>query len=381
MTPLRIVADENIPYVVDAFSTLGEVRTVAGRRVGPDDVRDADLLLVRSVTKVDAALLDGSAVRFVATATIGLDHLDLDYLARRGIAYASAPGSNANSVAEYIACALLALARRTGRTLRGMTAGVVGVGNVGSRVVEKLRALGLQVIKNDPPLQRRTGDESFRPLDEIFEADVVTAHVPLTREGPDATFHLIDDAFLRRLKPDAFLFNTSRGAVADTAALLEYAGRSDRGPITLDVWENEPTISCELLARVDLATPHIAGYSFDGKVKGCWMIYEAACRFLGVEPAWSMDAALPPPELPEIDVSRLKGDPQDVLRQVCAAVYDIEADDARLRRLLRMEESERGAYFDRLRKEYPRRREFPNTRVVGAEGELAAALQGLGFRV
>jgi len=343
-------------------------------------LRDAELLMVRSITKVNKDLLDGTAVRFVATATIGLDHIDQAYLDARGIGFASAPGSNANSVAEYVTAALLVLGQRHGLTLDGMTAGVIGVGNVGKRVAEKLSALGMTVIKNDPPLARQTGDASYRPLDELLDADFITAHVPLTKDGQDPTFHLIDADFLGKLKPGAILSNASRGAVADTAALLDRAAKPGHGPIVLDVWEGEPTISLDMLKAVDLGTPHIAGYSFDGKVKGCQMIYDAACRFLGIESGWDSQAQMPAAPHERIDLSACKGTDEDALRQAVLTVYDIEADDARLRQLTATPEAEQGAYFDRLRKEYPVRREFTNTTVVGASAGAASKLAKLGFQ-
>ena len=378
---MRIVADENIPYAVHAFSSLGEVATMHGRTVSRDALSDAEILLVRSVTKVDKGLLAGTSVRFVATATIGLDHIDQDYLRSRDIALASAPGSNANSVAEYVVAVLLVVARRQGLKLDGVAAGVIGVGNVGSRVVEKLAALGMTVLKNDPPLQRQTGDPSFLPIDALFDADVITVHVPLTRDGPESTYHLVNADFLAKLKPGAILLNTSRGGVGHTEALIEHALKDGRGPIALDVWENEPAICLSLLDRADLGTPHIAGYSFDGKVRGCQMIYEAACRFLQVEPTWDAQAQLPRPPHPCIDLTGAEGSGEDLLRKAVLTVYDIEADDARLRHLLSMQEAERGPYFDRLRREYPVRREFTNTTILGAKRALRGTLGGLGFRI
>ena len=200
-----IVADENIPYVREAFAVLSDVCLVHGRNLTSEIVKDADVLLVRSVTKVNADLLEGSRVQFVGTATIGTDHIDLDYLNRKGIAFASAPGSNATSVAEYVTAALLTIADRRGISLNGKSVGIIGVGNVGSRVRARVEALGMKAICNDPPLARETGDPQFRPLAEALEADVVTLHVPLTREGPDATFHLADGAFFGKLRPGAMV--------------------------------------------------------------------------------------------------------------------------------------------------------------------------------
>jgi len=372
---MRIVADENIPYVRKAFGEVGEVVMAPGRSMAPDLVRDADILLVRSVTQVNEALLGDSRVRFVGTATIGTDHIDESFLSERGIAFAAAPGSNANSVAEYVAAALLVLAGRGGWDLAGRRIGVIGVGNVGSLVVAKAEALGMRSILNDPPLARETGDARYRPLDEALDADVVTLHVPLTREGPDATFHMVDDRFLGRLREGTILLNTSRGGVVDTAALHRALETGRLGSAVLDVWENEPGIDLDLLRRVDLGTSHIAGYSFDGKVNGTRMLYGAVCAWLGRPADWR--PVLPPPPVPEVAV-RTEG--EDGLREAVLAVYDIERDDAALRGLLDLPEAERARAFDRLRKDYPRRREFPNTTVT-APARLRPALAGLGFRV
>jgi erythronate-4-phosphate dehydrogenase len=378
---VNIIADENIPYAHEAFGTLGDVRLVSGRDVTPDLVRDCDLLFIRSVTRTNAALLDGSRVRFVATATIGTDHVDLDYLAGRGTGFASAPGSNATSVAEYIAASLLVLARDSGTSLEGKTLGVVGVGNVGSRVVAKAEAMGMRVLQNDPPVQRETGDPRYLPLDALFEADFITLHVPLTREGQDATLQLADEAFLARMRPGSVLLNTSRGAVVDGNALKAALASGHLGEAVLDVWEGEPDIDMGLLAKVAIGTPHIAGYSFDGKVRATEMIYAAACESLGVEPTWSAADAMPEPDHPRLEIDCAGWPDEDVLRAAVLTVYDIEADNCRLRQFPEGF-SARPAYFDRLRKEYPKRREFENTVVTanGASEALARKLGGLGFQ-
>lgn len=381
----KIVVDENIPYGREAFGTLSEVRTMAGRAITPVDLRDAEILCVRSITKVNADLLAGTAVRFVATATIGVDHIDLPYLRSRGIAFASAPGSNANSVAEYITAALLVMADRRAMELAGKTLGIVGVGNVGSRVAAKAAALGMRTILNDPPLARETGEAKYRPIEELqAEADIVTLHVPLTKTGPDATFHLADTAFIERLKPGAILMNTSRGGVADTGALTAAIGAGRLGGCVLDVWENEPNIDPALLERVDIASPHVAGYSFDGKVKGTQMIYEAACRFAGVEPTFDPTPLLPPPDVDEIDYSGADDNitEQQMFYDSVLIVYDILADDADMRDLLLKPPGSRGDCFDSLRKNYRQRREFNHTHVVLPEGSDArVGFGGLGFDV
>mgnify|MGYP000851855327 CR=1 FL=1 len=377
---MNILADENIPYVREAFASLGEVAAVSGRAISPERVRGADMLLVRSITKVNADLLDGSAVRFVATATIGEDHVDKAYLASRNIAFSSAPGSNAGSVCQYVSAALLRIAERFALDLARLKLGIVGVGNVGGRVDRAARALGMTTVLNDPPLARQTGDTRYRPIDEIFDCDIVTLHVPLTKEGPYATHHLADDAFFRRLKSGAILINSSRGAVADGKAILRALDGGRLRACVLDVWENEPDIDIALLERTFIGTPHIAGYSFDGKVNGTRQIYEAACGFLGVRPAWDATPLLPAPECPRVSVD---GASPTAVHDAVRAVYDIMRDDAAMRRLMSVSAEERPKLFDRLRKEYPRRREFFNTRatICPPNPAVEAVLAGLGFVV
>ncbi|MEW6359483.1 MAG: 4-phosphoerythronate dehydrogenase PdxB [Planctomycetota bacterium] len=380
---MRIIVDENVPYGAEAFGTLGDVVRCAGRSVTSEAVRDADALIVRSITKVNETLLAGSKVRFVGTCTIGTDHVDEAYLRKRKIGFASAPGSNANSVAEYIAAALLVLARRGGYRLEGKTIGVVGVGNVGSQVVRKAEALGMRVIQNDPPLQRATGEARFRPIEELFDADFITVHVPLTKGGPDATHHLVNEQFLSNMKRGSVLLNSSRGSVADGEALGKALDRGHLFAVLLDVWQGEPNIDVELLKKVAIGTPHIAGYSFDGKVLGTRMIYRALCKFLGVPADWDPAPLLPEPEHPLLKIDAAGRDDEDVLREAVLTVYDIERDDADLRKIADLPPDQRGPYFDRLRKNYPQRREFPNTKVAltGQRLKAAKSLIALGFGV
>lgn len=379
---MKIVADENMPFAKESFSTLGEVAVMSGRAMTREAVKDASILAVRSITKVNADLLEGTAVRFVGTATIGVDHVDEEYLKSRSIGFSSAPGSNADSVAEYITAALLTLAGRRGETLEGKAIGVVGCGNVGSRVCNRAEALGMRILMNDPPLRRQTGDERYLPLDALFGADFITLHVPLTREGPDATHHLADAGFLAKMKPGATLLNSSRGAVADGKAVKEALAEGNLRDAILDVWEGEPDIDFGLLGMVALGTPHIAGYSYDGKLNGTDMIFRAACRHFGQAPTFDIRAAAPRPEVPVLELQALGRPDEDVLREAVKALYDIEADDARLRQAAALPREQRGARFDELRKTYPIRREFPNTLVKcpGASGGLKAKLAGVGFR-
>ena len=392
---MKIVADENIPFVKECFASIGEVQTLSGRKITPDGIADADILLVRSITPVNEKLLANSKVKFVATATIGFEHIDVDYLKNRGIGFASAPGSNANSVADYIVAALLSVAQKHKITLEGKLIGVVGVGNVGSNVAKKCAALGMRVKLNDPPLFRQTGDTRYRPLNELFDCDFITLHTPLTREGQDKTYHLADEKFFASLKPGCVFINTCRGAVHDTAALKNAIRSKKLSAVILDVWENEPNIDCELLRLVDISTPHIAGYSLDGKIAGMIMIYNAACEYFGLKPKRKIEDFLPPPAVPQITIDKINTDSQTLLHEIVRQVYVINRDDFNTREIAMVEPEKRGKFFDDLRKNYPVRREFQNTTIILAteSTRLAAAtsrgktedtenkLKGIGFKV
>lgn len=370
---LRIVADENMPQVEAMFSALGEVRLVPGRGMTADDLAEADILLVRSVTRVDERLLAGSPVRFVGSATIGVDHVDLDYLRRAGIGFANAPGSNARSVAEYVLSALLALEGRIG-ALAELSVGVLGCGQVGSRVCALLEAAGARVSAYDPLLP--AGRYSFlRPFDHVLAADVVCVHTPLTRTGAFPTHHLLDHAVLAGLDAHQLLLNAGRGAVVDNQALLSRLASPNAPAVVLDVWEGEPAINLALLDAVDIGTPHIAGYSLDGKLAGTRMVFEAACRYLGIGPL-QVEGTFEPVVL---DVREYSGIDEVVKRAVLAS-YDILADNARMREALGREGG--GTAFDRLRREYPVRREFAAHRLTGLEGcslRQRQQLSALGF--
>lgn len=383
---MRIIADENIPFVRECFSSVGDCLTIHGRKITPEVLKDADALLVRSITKVNKDLLDGSKVKFVGTATIGFEHINIDYLAAKKIGFASAPGSNANSVAEYMTSALLNLADKYKFEIGEKSIGIVGVGNVGSRVEKKAKAIGMKVVLNDPPLKRKTGsamgcltaDEKYRPIEEIFDCDIVTLHVPLTMEGPDKTYHLGDEKFFKSLKKDVIFFNTCRGRVHDTPALKTAISNVKIKACVLDVWENEPNIDIELLKMVDYGTPHIAGYSYDGKIVGMIMIYNAFCKFFGINPKFSVNDFLPPPQTDRIVISK---DEKNPLLAAVNTLYDIKKDDRMLRQIINESAEKRGAYFDALRKNYPVRREFQNTVVSAEDKKLKKVFEGLGFKV
>lgn len=379
---MRLLADENIPLLDPFFASFGEIRRLPGRGIDRAAVMDADALLVRSVTRVDRALLEGSPVRFVGTCTIGTDHLDLAYFAEAGIAWSSAPGCNARGVVEYVLGALLALGERHGAELAARTYGVVGAGQVGGRLVELLRGLGWRVLVCDPPRQAAEGGD-FVALEEIIRrCDVISLHTPLTREGSDATWHLLDGARLDSLKPGCWLINASRGAVVDNAALKAHlAGGADL-EVVLDVWEGEPLVDAELAPLCRLATPHIAGYSLDGKLRGTEQIYQAFCAWRGEPASVRLAELLPTPWLGKL-VLHESADPAWALATLCRAVYDPRRDDADFRRSLVGAAEARRAGFDALRKHYPMRRELPELRVrVEGEGqELRRQLAALGVQL
>jgi erythronate-4-phosphate dehydrogenase len=363
----RIVADKNIPQVKEMYSSLGELTILDGHSIDAAAVRDADILLVRSVTVVDHKLLEGSRVRFVGTATIGTDHIDLNYLKKQEIGFASAPGSNAQSVAEYVLAGLLVLGERLGFSLKEKTLGVVGVGNVGRKVVRLAKAMGMTVLLNDPPLEREATDPAaqiFVPLDRLLEADITTLHVPLTLNGIDATVHLFDEFRISRMKKGSILVNSSRGKVVETQDLRKALESKHLSAAILDVWEHEPAIDVEVLHRVMIGTPHIAGYSFDGKINGAGMIYHAVCRYFNFSPVWDRDEILREPTPGRIVLDSVDGSVDKIVRGVIRKCYDIEQDDARLREMLPLSETDRKNHFKKLRAEYPKRREFAATTIV-----------------
>jgi len=379
---MKIVADANIPFVRECFSSIGEVELSGGRQITPDVLIDSDILLVRSITQVDGKLLAGSKVRFVGTATIGFDHVDIDFLRSNNIGFASAPGSNANSAAEYVIAGLLEIGRKHSIKLEGKSIGIIGVGNVGGIVAKKCEALGMEVRLNDPPLQRQTGDMKYLPLEELMGCDFITMHAPLTFEGQDKTYHLAGRSFFKSLKGGCVFVNASRGGVVDSVA-LEAAMRSGQlQAVVLDVWENEPNIDMNLLQMVDIGTPHIAGYSLDGKIAGMIMIYKSACDYFGLEPEFTVENFLPEPEVPQMKLDSKADREQEMLSIAVRQVYSIERDAAALRRIVDEPAEKKGVFFDNLRKNYPVRREFQNTTVFleNAGSNLAEKLKGIGFR-
>lgn len=353
---IKIVADENLAYAKELFSQYGEVKLLNGRKITNSELKDTDALIIRSITQVNKSLLAGTKVRFVGTATIGTDHLDMEYLKSTGIIFASAPGCNSYSVTEYVMASLLYSATKNNFSLKEKAIGIVGIGNVGSKVVRFCEALGMKVLKSDPPLSRQGKLKDTVTFDEILEADIISLHVPLTFTGEDKTHHILNENNLRLLKDNSILINTSRGSVVDSIALKQTIKEKNL-TVILDVWENEPDIDQKLLSKVLIGTPHIAGYTLEGKVNGSLMIYDALADFL------KMDKS-PNISLPVVNNNQLLFDSsvntEESLNNIVKQIYSIENDHSRLLKVNSMNDSEIGRYFDTLRKDYPLRREFNN---------------------
>ena len=380
---MKIVCASSVLFGEESFHTLGDVVVIPDHEISNADLKDADALIVRSKTKVTAELLEGSRVGFVGAATAGHDHMDTDYLHYADIAWCAAPGCNANSVSEYVAAALLCLGQRRHFELAGKTIGVIGVGQVGGRVAKKAEALGMNVLRNDPPLALSPDGLTYLPLAEVLrEADIVTLHVPLTRAGQFPTFHMADCRFFSNMKPGALFINTARGEAVESDSLLFALESGVVGHAVLDVWEGEPLIPRKLLEKVDIGTSHIAGWSFEGRLNGTLQVYREACHFFEVAPCWLPDERLlPPPRAPEMSVDARDKSDEAVLWEIVCAGYDIEADDRALRASLVREEPARAAHFDALRRTYPDRREFSamNIRLKNTSRILAEKIAGLGF--
>lgn len=375
---MLIVADENIPMLDEFFASFGEIRRYPGRAIDAVAVRDADVLLVRSVTRVDRQLLAGSQVKFVGTCTIGTDHLELNYFNSADIRWSSAPGCNARGVVDYVLGSLLALAEQQGADLAQRRYGIVGAGQVGGRLLAVLRGLGWSVQVCDPPRQSAEGGD-FVSLQKILdECDVISLHTPLNEQ----TCHLLGAEQLSQLRSGSWLINASRGAVVDNQALRQALEGGADLQVVLDVWEGEPQVDVQLAKLCRIATPHIAGYSLDGKLRGTAQIYQAFCTWLEQAPVIQLEQLLPAPALTEI-VFAEAAYPAWVLAVLCRAVYDPRRDDADFRRSLHGTPEQRSEAFDRLRKLYPVRREIEGlqVRLDGQTAGLRTMLSALGARL
>jgi len=379
---MKIVCAQTVLLGDRAFSNAGETVILPDREITRKDLLDVDALIVRSKTKVTRELLEGTSVKFVATATAGADHIDSMWLESQGIFWTASPGCNANSVSEYIIVALLTLSRRHHFLLSGKTIGVVGCGNVGSRVVKKCEALGMRVLKNDPPLATKDPEGGFFPLDAVLtESDIITLHTPLVKEGPWPTKYLADFQFFEQLNPNSIFINAARGDVCDYDALLLAQEDGTVAHTILDVWSPEPAFRMDVLKKTDIATPHIAGHSYEGKLNGTINCYHQLCAFFEIQETWDIAASLPPTSVPYLKIDCLNKSDEEVLLEIVQAVYNIEQDDQQIRKAAVLDEIDRAKKFDLLRKNYPVRREFHNTMVdvKNANPALIRKIKALGF--
>lgn len=382
---MLIVADENIPLLDSFFGDIGEIRRVKGRGLTRHEVEDADVLLVRSVTRVNRELLEGTRVRFVGTATIGTDHVDVEWLKEQGIGFSAAPGCNARSVAEYVLAVISLFAdQRDLCDWSDLSVGIVGAGNVGSELARMLERLDFEVKLCDPPRQDAEPEnaETFVSLSEVLACDVVTFHTPLTRSGDHPTHHMVSGQQLAELSSEQLLINAGRGEVVDGAALLRRLDQPDAPVVALDVWEQEPAIDPGLVDKVWLATPHIAGYSLEGKMQGTEMVYQALCRYLGLPIRKKAGQFLPEPALSKMSFTRNAVE-DEALRLALSACYDPRKDDLRLRRVMKRAEGERAEAFDRLRRDYPVRRECSSLKIQlkGSSKSLQDRFRAIGFKL
>ncbi|MEE9369780.1 MAG: 4-phosphoerythronate dehydrogenase [Pontiella sp.] len=380
---MKIVCAETVLLGHESLSHAGKTVVIPDREITRDHLLDADALIVRSKTKVTDELLRDTPVKFVGTATAGTDHIDADALHSRGIYWCASPGCNANSVSEYLVAALLVLRQRHGLNLKGKTIGVVGCGNVGSRVAQKCNALGMNVLLNDPPLAARTNDPHFQTLETVLaESDVVTLHLPLVKEKPWPTENLANYCFFEQLKPGAIFINAARGSVCDYDALLHAKKGGAVSHMVIDVWRPEPAFRTDVLKMADLTSPHIAGHSYEGKINGTIACYNELCNFFEIQKTWDIARSLPSPEVPFIEIDCAGRDDEEVLHDLIKQLYDIETDDKLIREAAIKDEIDRARNFDRLRKTYRTRREFMNTEVqaTNASDSLLRKIKALGFK-
>ena len=374
---MKVVADDKIPFLKGVLEPFADVQYLPGKEITKKDIADADALIVRTRTKCNESLLSGTKVKFIATATIGFDHIDTKWCENNGIAWTNAPGCNSGSVYQYIASVMVSLAAKHNFNLFDRSLGVIGVGNVGKKIVKLGEWLGMRVMLNDPPRERNESTCGFISLDGIIrECDIITCHVPLNLDGKDKTYHLINDKILSRLNKGTILINSSRGEVVDNKSLLNaLTNRSRLSGAVLDVWENEPDINIDLLAKLDFATPHIAGYSADGKINGTTMSIHALSRYFGLPLQNWEPTDLPLPENHTFTVDCLKKSIQEVLSEVILHTYKVDEDDARLRKSVETFEKQRG--------NYPLRREFHafTLNLVHNHSNLDKILGNLGFKI
>jgi erythronate-4-phosphate dehydrogenase len=374
---MKIVADDKIPFLKGILEPFADIIYLPGQDITREHLMDADALLTRTRTKCNESLLNGTKVKFIATATIGYDHIDTTWCESNGIYWTNAPGCNSGSVYQYMASTLITLAHKFNFNLSDKSLGVIGVGNVGKKIVRLGELLGLRVLLNDPPRARKEGSCGFISLDGIIrECDIITCHVPLNMDGDDKTFHLMDEKILSRLNKGTILINCSRGEVVDNLALKKALQKNDRlEAAVLDVWENEPNLDIELLSKVTIATPHIAGYSADGKANGTAMSVQALSRFFNFPLKLWIPEEIPVPENIALTIDCTNKTMQEILSEAILFTYDITGDDSRLRQSI--------ATFEKQRGNYPLRREFKafKIKLLNSHSDVEQKIKNLGFQI
>ena len=373
---MKFLCDIALPNSVEVFSQYGEVALKNGRQINADDLVDVDVLIIRSITKVNEDLLSkANKLKFVGTATAGMDHMDTALLDKKGIAYSNAQGSNCESVGDYILSVLLVLAEKYNLSFEGKSIGIVGCGFVGSQVYNKAKALGLTIVKNDPP-RFKIGDKTCNAtLDEALACDIVTLHVPLIKDGEYKTLHLIDEQKLLKLKPNAIFINASRGNVVDNEALSEFLEKRPDVKVWLDVFEGEPQINCKkLLSQVDGATAHIAGYSYESKRRANVMLANTLAHVLKLEETKAYQ--MPKPEIESTSLGKVENLDLDLIRRLVFSVYDVRRDSLMFKNCFKDAKS-----FDAMRSNYRERRELSSLHLLNVEDKFKEQLSLLGFSV
>jgi erythronate-4-phosphate dehydrogenase len=373
---IKIVADNRIPFLKGALDKVARVVYLPAKSITIEHLIDADALIVRTRTKCNENLLHGTSVRFIASATIGYDHIDTAYCEANGIRWTNAPGCNSASVKQYIASALAEIIRVDGKSFKNLTLGIIGVGNVGSKVEALAKTLGIKVLVNDPPLERNEGKKDFVSLDILLaESDIVTMHVPLNYHGMDKTFQMVNEKFFSTMKKATWFINTSRGEVIETQSLINVLKSGHLAGAVIDVWENEPEINTELLNLAHIATPHIAGYSADGKANGTAMSVQAISSFfdLGIDNWYPGFDPMPAKSL--INLSCRSKSNEEIFCELSTIAYNIQEDTRKLK--------EFPSTFEMQRENYPIRREPEHLKIVLNDEckNVAQFLHGLGYKI
>jgi erythronate-4-phosphate dehydrogenase len=372
---MKIVADDKIPFLRGALEPFADVIYMPGREISRTAVKDADALVIRTRTKCNEDLLSGTNVKFIGTATIGYDHIDTHYCEKNNIEWTNAPGCNSTSVMQYVTAAILQLSQEHGFNLHEKTLGIIGVGNVGSKVEKVARILGMNVMLNDPPRARKEGSGKFVLLGDIlYNSDIITIHAPLNIVGEDLTYHLFDEKSFKKMKKGSFLINSARGEIVESQALKKALG-TEKINAVIDVWENEPDIDNGIMDMASIATPHIAGYSTDGKANGTSMIVNSLCRFFGLPCEGWYPQDVPAPEKPEIKIDVAGKTETEIIRKAVKHSYNIMYDDYRLRL--------KTADFEKQRGDYYLRREFTSytVKLTGKNESAKNKLEMMGFKV